>query len=54
MTDDGTDVELDELATLSGSFRGAAAAIHATAEKAVDIHYHSNMFATSSSTPRQR
>lgn len=41
---DGTTVELDELTALSGSFLGAAAAINATAEKAVNTHYHSNMF----------
>lgn len=44
MTNDGTDVELDELATLNATFRGLSDTIRTTADTAVGIRYHSNTF----------
>ncbi|MDQ3789322.1 MAG: hypothetical protein M3422_19010, partial [Actinomycetota bacterium] len=41
---DGTQVELDELAALNATFRGLSDSIRTTADTAVDIRYHSNVF----------
>lgn len=41
---DGTHVELDELAALNATFRGLSDSIRTAADTAVDIRYHSNAF----------